>query len=157
MEKEVREFHKKHGFLLDERLANHCNESSKSALEYLAEKLEVQVRSVKMSAFGSSRTGDERLYRVYLMLEELQEVVEALAQNDEVLLADALGDLKYVTVGTDITYGIPGQAVFDEIHKSNMTKIERDITTNHRMRDKGPDYVPPDIAKVLKGTEDADH
>ncbi len=146
----VKEFHKKHSFPIENSLSTHCNSLSTEALEYLAEKLEIQVRSIKMIARESSRLGDERLYRAYLILEEVQEAVEALANGNEVLLADALGDLEYVTQGTAVTYNIPLAAIFDEIHKSNMTKMMRDVETNPRMRDKGSDYVPPDIKELIE-------
>ena len=150
MEEQVREFHIKHNFLLDEMLSNHCRELSTNYLNHLAEQLEIQSRSLNMVAIGASSLGDERLYRAWLMVEELKEVIEAMALNNEVLLADALGDLGYVTEGTAITYNIPLQAVFDEIHKSNMTKMKRNFETNPRMRDKGPDYVAPDIKGVIE-------
>jgi len=154
----VRAFHIKHGFLTDELLVNHCHMSSTLLLESLADKLEIQARLLCMTAQGSSRVGDERVYRAWLMLEELKETIEALAINDEILLADALGDLDYVLKGTAVTYTIPLKEVCEEVHKSNMTKMKRDIETNPRMRDKGPDYVAPDIAgAILKGREDANH
>lgn len=150
MANEVREFHKKHRFLLDEDLSNHCLEPSTKTLKYLSGWLDTQARSLEVLATSSSRMGDERLYRAYLMVEELQEAIEALAKNSEVLLADALGDLRYVTDGTAITYSIPIDEVFAEVHKSNMTKLKRDIELNPRMRDKGPDYVAPDIEGVIE-------
>lgn len=151
--RKVKEFHIKHGFLTDELLKNHCHGSSDAALKYLSEKLEIQAKSLNMIAQGSSIAGDERVYRAWLMVEELQEAIWALAINDEILLADALGDLEYVVKGTAVTYSIPLDEIFDEIHKSNMTKIKRDMETNPRMRDKGPDYVAPDIKGILERVE----
>ncbi len=146
----VRAFHIKHGFLIDKLLSNHCHELSTDYLKHLAEKLDIQARSLNMVATGASSLGDERLYRAWLMVEELKEVIEAMALNNEVLLADGLGDLDYVLKGTAITYSIPLKEVCEEVHKSNMTKMKRDIETNPRMRDKGPDYVAPDIAGAIK-------
>lgn len=93
------------------------------------------------------------LVRAHLVAEELGEFTLALANKDIVLAADALGDLIYVVVGAAVTYGIPLKQVFDEIHKSNMTKAVRD-PNDTRLRNKGESYVPANIPLALvKGTE----
>jgi predicted HAD superfamily Cof-like phosphohydrolase len=104
--------------------------------------------AVESEAVRLQKLGDERLYRCHLMTEELAEAMTALAKSDAVLLADGLGDLKYVVDGTGVTFGIPLDEVFAEIHRSNMTKQPRKPGAE-RMRDKGPKYSPPDIAKVI--------
>lgn len=91
---------------------------------------------------------DLRLYRAHLLVEELAETLTGLQGQDEVALADGLADLLYVAIGTADTFNIPIGAVFDEVHKSNMTKQIRD-KTNARMRDKGEDYVPPAINDAI--------
>jgi NTP pyrophosphatase (non-canonical NTP hydrolase) len=111
--------------------------------------MEVIIKTIKRSAISAQALGDERLYRCYLMLEELQEVIQAMADNDEVELADGLGDLRYVVSGTAITYSIPLPQLFDAIHESNMSKKQRCLQTNPRMRDKGPDFFKPDIKGVI--------
>lgn len=92
------------------------------------------------------------LIRVHLIAEELGELSLALAEGDRVKVADALGDLAYVVLGAAVTYGIPLQEVFEEIHESNMTKAVRQ-QGDTRLRDKGNSYVPPDVARVLLGSE----
>lgn len=65
---------------------------------------------------------EEALNRVRLITEELSEYVEALAKNDIVEVSDALGDLLYVVFGACIVHGLPIDEIFEEIHRSNMSK-----------------------------------
>ncbi len=93
------------------------------------------------------------LVRAHLIGEEFGEYLLAIANKDVVLAADALGDLIYVVMGAAVTYGIPLKQVFDEIHKSNMTKAVRD-PDDTRLRNKGESYVPANIpAALVKGAE----
>lgn len=89
-------------------------------------------------------------FRLDLLKEELSELEEGIHSGDQIKVADALGDLLYVLVGTAIEFDIPLEEVFNEVHRSNMTKLPRqpdDI--KGRIRDKGHAYVPPDLASVL--------
>jgi predicted HAD superfamily Cof-like phosphohydrolase len=68
-------------------------------------------------------------------------------------LADALGDILYATLGMACAFGIDLDKVFQEVHRSNMTK--RWPTPPHvRLQGhkvlKPPTYEPPDISKCLK-------
>lgn len=93
--------------------------------------------------------------RMALLDEEVQELREAVAEGDIVKIADALGDIEHVTRGTAVAYGIPSDAVFAEIFRSNMTK---DNSPAEGKLVKGPGYEAPDIAGVLgQGTEDRRH
>ena len=87
-----------------------------------------------------------QMLRISLLDEEVRELAEAVEAGDIVKIADAIGDIAYVAVGTAVTYGIPFDAVFAEVHRSNMTKIN---TPAEAKLVKGPDYQPPDIARVL--------
>lgn len=60
--------------------------------------------------------------RVSLIQEELDELKDALTKRDVVEVADAIGDILYVTLGCAVTCGIDIERVFHEIHRSNMTK-----------------------------------
>ncbi len=64
----------------------------------------------------------EQNLRVALITEELEELKYALQNKYVVGVADALGDLLYVVLGTAVTCGINLEPVFREIHRSNMTK-----------------------------------
>lgn len=85
-----------------------------------------------------------------LMEEELKETIDAMEQQDIVQIADGLADLLYVVFGTAMTYGIPIDAVFAEVHRSNMTKsMLKDSKSIKGKTIKGPDFSPADIQTVL--------
>lgn len=66
--------------------------------------------------------------------------------------ADALVDLLYVIYGACLELGIDADAVFDEIHKSNMSKLGADGKPIYREDGKvlkGPDFFEPNIWNVL--------
>lgn len=149
-EDKVAMFHLKHKYTVGMNLEFHNSQSAKSILLELADKLEIQAKSIKMAALGTMSVGDDRLYRSWLIIEELAESVRAMANNDEIELADGLGDLQYVLSGTAITFDIPLKAIFEEVHKSNMTKKLRCPKANPRMRDKGQEYCPPNIKQVIE-------
>lgn len=87
--------------------------------------------------------------RLDLILEEFAELENAVSYGDKVETADALGDLLYVIYGTAVEWGIPIDAVFDEIHRSNMTKAGGEKRADGKSL-KPAWYSPPNIAKVLK-------
>jgi predicted HAD superfamily Cof-like phosphohydrolase len=64
--------------------------------------------------------------RVVLLEEEVSEFVTASAKGDIIGIADALADIIYVVYGTALTYGIDLNAVLREVHRSNMSKLDRD-------------------------------
>lgn len=67
-------------------------------------------------------------------------------------VADALFDLEYVTLGAGQCYGFDMDALFEEGHGSNMSKVGEDgkpIYDEHGKIKKGPGYRKPDFARVL--------
>lgn len=62
--------------------------------------------------------------RIAVIAEEFNEFIEAVAMEDLVEVADALGDLIYVVYGAANAYGIDLEPVFNEIHDSNMKKVD---------------------------------
>ena len=62
--------------------------------------------------------------RVSLLQEELNELKEAIADNNMVEIADALCDLQYVLSGAVLEFGLGEKFVqlFDEVQRSNMSK-----------------------------------
>jgi NTP pyrophosphatase (non-canonical NTP hydrolase) len=97
--------------------------------------------------------------RLALIREETEELAQAIDRQNLVAIADALGDIVYVTFGAALTYGIDLDAVLAEIHRSNMTKLDRDgrpILREDGKVLKGPDYSPPDLASVLSNQKYAD-
>lgn len=95
---------------------------------------------------------EEADLRLDLIEEELEELREAVEDNDIVGIADALADLEYVTHGAALYFGIPQDHVFREVHRSNMTKIKSDGTVEYREDGKvlKPDtFEEPDIANAI--------
>ena len=62
--------------------------------------------------------------RVNLLQEELNELVEAIANGDLTEAADAFADLQYVLSGAILEFGLGDRfkALFEEVHRSNMSK-----------------------------------
>jgi predicted HAD superfamily Cof-like phosphohydrolase len=88
------------------------------------------------------------------MAEENQEYLEAANNNDLVEVADALGDMLYILCGTIIEHGMQNkiEEVFDEIQRSNMSKLDNDGNPIYREDGKvmkGPSYFKPDIKSIL--------
>ena len=89
-----------------------------------------------------------------LMEEENNEYLEAALKGDFIEVADALGDKLYVLLGTIIEHGMQDviQGVFEEIHKSNMSKLGNDGKPIYREDGKalkGNNYKSPNIEKIL--------
>lgn len=90
--------------------------------------------------------------RVDLIKEELGELIEALADKDIVEVADALTDILYVTYGAGHSFGLDLDACFDEVQRSNMSKLDADGNPIYREDGKilkGENYFEPDLKKVL--------
>ena len=90
-----------------------------------------------------------------LMQEENDEYLEACQKGDINLIADALGDQMYILFGTIITHGLQHkiEEVFDEIHRSNMSKLDDDRKPIFREDGKvlkSNNYFLPDIKTILE-------
>ena len=89
-----------------------------------------------------------------LMAEENDEYLEAAKNNDLVQVADALGDKLYILCGTIISHGLQHKIVevFEEIHRSNMSKLDADEKPIYREDGKvmkSELYFLPDIERIL--------
>ncbi len=110
---------------------------------------DLPVRTAPDAAVGD----DQVALRLALIQEEVGELAAAAVDGDIVGIADALADIVYVAYGTAHVYGIDLDAVLDEVHASNMTKLGADGRPVRRADGKilkGPGYRPPDIARVLR-------
>lgn len=97
---------------------------------------------------------DKNLLRFNLMDEENKEYLEAATNNDLVEVADALGDMLYILCGTILEHGMQYkiEEVFEEIQKSNMSKLGADGKPIYREDGKvlkGPNYFKPDIKTIM--------
>lgn len=72
--------------------------------------------------------------RVSLIQEELNELKQAIEDNDMVEVADALADLQYVLSGAILEFGLAPKfkSIFDEVQRSNMSKTCKTLDEAHR-------------------------
>jgi predicted HAD superfamily Cof-like phosphohydrolase len=86
--------------------------------------------------------------RMRLIQEEFLELQEALAKQDLAAVAKELADLLYVVYGTAVSCGIDMEPVFQEVHRSNMSKVG-----GHKRADgkwvKPPGYSPASVQPIL--------
>jgi len=90
--------------------------------------------------------------RLHLIHEEVHELVEGIRNRDIVEIADALTDILYVVYGAGHAFGIPLDKCFDEVQRSNMTKVMPDgkVLKNAEGKVMKPDtYEEPNLEKVL--------
>ena len=90
--------------------------------------------------------------RYELIKEELDELKEAITKKDIKEVADALTDILYVTYGAGHAFGIDLDKCFDEVQKSNMSKLGvdgRPIYNEKGKVMKGPKYFKPDLKKFV--------
>ena len=91
--------------------------------------------------------------RINLINEELEELKEAIKNKDLKETIDALTDILYVTYGAGHAFGVNLDECFDEIQKSNMSKLGEDgkpIYNEAGKVMKGPNYFKTDLSKFLK-------
>jgi predicted HAD superfamily Cof-like phosphohydrolase len=98
---------------------------------------------------------DEKIQnlRVSLIEEELSELKEAIKNKDIKEVADALTDILYVTYGAGHAFGVNLDKCFDEVQRSNMSKLDENgkpIFNEYGKVLKGPNYFKPNIEKFIK-------
>jgi len=99
-------------------------------------------------------TAKETKLRYDLMKEENEEYYEAAQAGDLVEVADALGDQLYILCGTILAHGMQHKIaeVFEEIQRSNMSKLDADGNPIYREDGKvlkGEQYFKPNIKVIL--------
>ena len=103
----------------------------------------------KKSGFSSNKIND---LRINLIEEELNEFKDAMSKKDLKEVADALTDILYVTYGAGHAFGINLDDCFEEVQKSNMSKLGNDgkpIYNENGKVMKGPNYFKPNLNKFL--------
>ena len=126
----VRDFHRKFRLALDQ-------ENPEPALAELRERL--------------IREEYKEVLEELLFYREQNNLFVALRDPSKARLAKELADLLYVVYGTAASFDIPLDAVFEEVHQSNMSKLGRDgepIYSRGKVM-KGPDYRAADVEKIL--------
>jgi len=90
--------------------------------------------------------------RIDLIQEELNELKEAINNNDIVEVADALTDILYVTYGAGHSFGVDLDSCFNEVQNSNMSKLGEDgkpIYNESGKVMKGSNYFKPNLKKII--------
>ena len=90
--------------------------------------------------------------RIDLIKEELDELQEAMKNNDLLEVADALTDILYVAYGAGHAFGIDLDKCFDEVQNSNMSKLGENgepIYNESGKVMKGPNYFKPNLSKFV--------
>ncbi len=95
---------------------------------------------------------NERALRIDLLEEEFKEYLDAEESLDIVGIADALADIVYIACGTAVSYGIPLDKVFEEVHRSNMAKLVdgKPIYRADGKVLKPEGWTPPQIEMILE-------
>ena len=101
------------------------------------------------SGLSSEKINSLRLSLIY---EELEELKDAIKNNDLKEAVDALTDILYVTYGAGHAFGVNLDQCFDEVQNSNMSKLGLDGKPIYNEKGKvmkGPNYFKPDLNKFV--------
>ena len=101
-------------------------------------------------AFATDKVNE---LRVNLIVEELGELKAAVKNKDLKETVDALTDILYVTYGAGHAFGVDLDKCFEEVQKSNMSKLDeygKPIYNDSGKVMKGPNYFKPNLSKFLK-------
>ena len=118
------------------------------------EKVGVFMKTFNQDVKDSSSLSTEKIntLRISLINEELEELKQAISEKNLTEVADALTDILYVTYGAGHAFGINLDKCFEEIQKSNMSKLGLDgrpIFNEKGKVMKGPNYFKPNFSKFF--------
>lgn len=85
--------------------------------------------------------------RLRLISEEVSELFQAVDEDNILDIVDAIGDLLYVTFAVAVAMKIDIEPIFNEIHRSNMTK---DGGISAGKIQKGPGFEAPQLVEILQ-------
>jgi predicted HAD superfamily Cof-like phosphohydrolase len=93
--------------------------------------------------------------RLNLIREEIDEFEKEVYKDHIKLenLSKELADVLYVVYGFAVTFGIPIDDVFEEVHRSNLTKLDDNGKPLFREDGKilkSKNYEPADVKKILE-------
>jgi predicted HAD superfamily Cof-like phosphohydrolase len=101
---------------------------------------------------------ERALLRHKLIQEEVGELLEASISSQGTLVdvADAITDCFYILIGTALEYGIADKlpALFDEVHESNMSKLDENGKPIYREDGKvmkSTRYKKPNLKSIVYG------
>ena len=118
------------------------------------EKVGIFMKTFGQELKNKSELSTEKInkLRISLIEEELDELKQAIKENNIKEVADALTDILYVTYGAGHAFGMNLDKCFEEVQNSNMSKLGIDgkpIYNEHGKVMKGPNYFKPDLNKFI--------
>ncbi|WP_158262280.1 MULTISPECIES: nucleoside triphosphate pyrophosphohydrolase family protein [Pirellulaceae] len=139
---QVAEFHRQIGASIapQPRLLPHDKKDAADA--------QAKMRELLLYLQEHRQEGDELQLRLCLALEELTEWVEAHVADDLIAAADAWGDRAYVLLGDAVSADMPAEAIFHEVHRSNLSKRQANSKNGKGVKD--GQFQPPDLGSVLR-------
>ena len=132
-------------------MTKNTNRSEMTNFEKVGKFMKTFGQNVKTSSGLSSEKIN--MLRIKLIEEELSEFKKAINEKNLIEVADALTDILYVTYGAGHAFGIDLDKCFDEVQKSNMSKLDdtgKPIYNELGKVMKGPNYFKPNLSKFLK-------
>ena len=132
-------------------MTKNTNRSEMTNFEKVGKFMKTFGQNVKTSSGLSSEKIN--MLRIKLIEEELSEFKKAINEKNLIEVADALTDILYVTYGAGHAFGIDLDKCFDEVQKSNMSKLDdtgKPIYNDLGKVMKGPNYFKPNLSKFLK-------
>jgi len=94
-------------------------------------------------------TDETQQLRVRLIQEEFDELKESMATGNLASVAKEMADLLYVVYGTAVSYGIDMEPVFQEVHRSNLSKVGGYKRADGKWM-KPPTYSPAKLEPILE-------
>jgi predicted HAD superfamily Cof-like phosphohydrolase len=141
----VRQFHRVGGYPVRHSPQVPADDEIRFRLRLIAEEFFEQFECVFQGALQRQLVADA--------MDRIRQVIDIgpIGEVDLEGLVDAWADLKYVIVGSDVTFGVDGNAVFRVVHEANMKKFGEGAwrDSNNKAR-KPPGWQPPDIASELE-------
>ena len=110
--------------------------------------------NIPVSDYPDHISPERQKLRIDILQEEVNELAKAMSEDNMVEIADGVVDCIYILFGTAIEYGFNQklEAMFNEVHRSNMSKLGIDGKPIYREDGKvlkGPNYSRPDLGSIL--------
>lgn len=151
----VREFHRIFGCVTEDSPTMHEAVRQRDEAVLYSSFLLMDNLAKLLKKAAADQGGSILLVRLQLIQEELAELAKAMVDGDAIAALDALADITYVTEGTYLSLGLADAKLpaLREVHRSNLSKLGPDgrpiLHASSRVM-KGPDYKPPNLARVLE-------
>jgi predicted HAD superfamily Cof-like phosphohydrolase len=117
--------------------------NEQAMVEEFHRKFDIQIQPVPTDLDDATR----RL-RVRLIQEEFDELKDSMVAGDLSAVAKEMADLLYVVYGTAVSYGIDMEPVFQEVHRSNLSKVGGFKRADGKWI-KPPTYSPARLEPIL--------